>query len=416
VARPNLITKDRIAKVSLLLISSTICFLMVESVIRTKGTYNSNGTFVLGTVRLRPHGLPVGAMRKRVADYIMSTRLAMVYDSLLGWTPQRNGRSRDGLFAYNSAGIRTDPSSPRDYSISPPKAVLRIALFGDSFTRSDEVPFSASWGHYLEEQLSRANIDSEVLNFGVGSYGMGQAFLRYKEVGRRFSPQIVIFGFQAENARRNLTILRPFLERDTSFPFSTPRFVLDHNDLRLLNSPTVPPENVVEIIEGIEGWGLRAHEYFYDPADYRERAWLKSKSLSLGWAFLLSNRWTRPKQAIEFYSLQNEPALLSLRIIEEFRTEAESNQSMFLTVHLPTKPHLLTLLNDSELPYAELLERVGDITDLIDPQRALLGEAKASSIESLFSGHYSALGNKIVADVVARAVIARHDASDLIVN
>ena len=393
---------------------------MGELMIRANGAYDINGTFTFASYQpLRPHSLPIGTTRNLVADYSAATgHAATVYDSLLGWAPQANARSQNGLYAYDSSSIRIDPSTPRDYSVSPREGVLRIAIFGDSYTHSDEVPFSDSWGHYLEEQLNAANVSSEVLNFGVGGYGMGQAFLRYKEVGHRFPPQIVIFGFQAENAMRNVNILMPFNNRVTKLPFSKPRFVLDNNDLRLLNSPAVPPQDVAEIIGDMQGWELQAHEYWYDPADYRERVWLKSRALAFGWAVLLENKWNSPRKEIEFYSLQNEPALLSLRIIQEFRKEAESNGAMFLTVHLPIEEYLQPLVNNSELelPYEELLERIGETTDLIDVQQDLMREAKASSLESLYDGHYTRLGYKIVGDAIVKVILDRYAAADPIVN
>ena len=45
---------------------------------------------------------------------------------------------------------------------------------------------------YLQHKLKDAGIRAEVLNFGVGAYGMDQAYLRWREQGKNFAPDIVI--------------------------------------------------------------------------------------------------------------------------------------------------------------------------------------------------------------------------------
>ena len=61
----------------------------------------------------------------------------------------------------------------------PPPGSLRIAAFGDSFTHGDEVPNEDTW----QEILMRAHPDVEAMNFGVGAYGLDQAFLHYQRDG-----------------------------------------------------------------------------------------------------------------------------------------------------------------------------------------------------------------------------------------
>ena len=74
---------------------------------------------------------------------------------------------------------------------------------------------------------------------GFSAYAMDQAFLRWKTLGRKYSPDIVLFGFQAENVNRNVNMLRAFYVAGTGIPFSKPRFILS-NEGRLRNTEPNP--------------------------------------------------------------------------------------------------------------------------------------------------------------------------------
>ena len=87
------------------------------------------------------------------------------------------------MYRYNTQGIRSPVPA---FTPRAAEGVLRIALFGDSFTHGDDVPVEHSFGQVLEQQLITAGIPAEVLNFGVGGYGIDQAMLRFKEHGAAF--------------------------------------------------------------------------------------------------------------------------------------------------------------------------------------------------------------------------------------
>ena len=44
----------------------------------------------------------------------------------------------------------------------------------------------------------------EVINFGVGGFGLDQAYLRYLEDGIQYKSHIVMIGFMSENIYRNV--------------------------------------------------------------------------------------------------------------------------------------------------------------------------------------------------------------------
>ncbi len=106
-------------------------------------------------------------------------------DPVLGWT----NRSE-----VNAAGMRDD----REYEPFPSPGMLRIAAFGDSFTFDAGVELHDSWA----KQVAEIRPTLEVLNYGVGAYGLDQAYLRYLRHGTSYHPDVVFIGYMSENIAR----------------------------------------------------------------------------------------------------------------------------------------------------------------------------------------------------------------------
>lgn len=409
-------SKHLYLRLALGLCSMAICLLIGEITIRPLGSSDIDGNFTFRSRTLKPYHLPIRATREKIGRYLSSPSSAIVYDPVLGWAPRPHGSSLNGLYHYNSQGIR---SAPSEYSLTPQRGVLRIAVFGDSFTHGDNVPFENTWGYYLEHALKANGVHAEVLNFGVGGYGIDQAYLRWKHLGYKFSPDVVILGFQAIDVLRNVNLMRPiFLYRFvTGIPFSKPRFILEGSGLKLINSPTPLPERVPEILEHFDEWNLVNYEYFYDREAYKSHVWFRSKLVTLLSDAISRIRGTPRLVGGQLYSVDEEPSQLALRIIGQFRSDVEAKGSHFLIVHLPAYNDLAALLRDKRLVYSKLLEKIEQDHGVIRPDRELLEQAKASSLDAVFAGrysakrdtilagHYSAEGNKTVADVIAQSIL-----------
>ena len=393
-----------------LVAGSLVAGLMIgELGIRYLGSYDADGNFTVLERSLRPYRFPVTQVRKIVSNLTSPTSISsnLIYDPFLGWVPRPNHQSSNGLYRYNSHGIR---SAPKEYSMLPQQGVLRIAVFGDSFTHCNEVPFEQTWEYYLEAALKKNGLAAEVLNLGVPGYGMDQAFLRWREFGHKFSPDLVIFGLQMENVKRNLNLIRPVYYRGTDLPFSKPRFLLNGDRLDLINVPAVPPEELPELLTNIDTWRFAKHEYFINLEDYRYQSWYASKLLSLVdkafYGMLRSPETDEPF----FHELSGEPALLAQRILREFKQSVEGYNKRFLIVHLPARPHLKNLLIGENLPDTNLLASIDRNHSVIHPEFEMLEEAKKSSLDILFEkrGHYSSRGNEILASVIASYILSNH--------
>ena len=375
-----------------------------EMIVRYLGHFDPDDNFFFRGHALKPYRLHSKAfVDKKIDKALASPGNFMIYDRDLGWAPKPNARSINGHYRYNSMGIR----SPDEYSLTPPEGTLRIMILGDSFTHSSDVSYEESWGYQLENNLNMSGIKAEVLNLGVGGYGMDQAYLYWKKSGRRFSPHIVIFGFMAYNVKRNVNIFRAVMYPQEENFFSKPRFIYHNNALKLINSPTPPPEDIGSILEDFENWELAKYEFFYQTEKYENIFWFNSKLISL---FDLAFRHMRTKltslrEENSRYVLQDEPAQISLRIIEAFKYEVEAAGGKFLIVHLPYRESLKELHSGNPLIYGQLLKEIQKRYQLIDPVDDMIVKAKEVSVDSLFikqKGHYNADGNKVIAGSITK--------------
>src|SRR2546426_4127010 len=203
----------------------------------------------------------------------------LALDPLLGWR-YRAGR-RDSANTMNSQGLR----STRQYAPHPPRGVLRVAAFGDSFVYGNEVSDSGAWPALMERLFPRM----EVLNYGVGGYGVDQAFLRFCSEGTALSPDVVIIGFVRDDLRRVVNVYRRFIS-NLELPLVKPRFALDGADsLVLLPNPAPHPSDYERYLRGprrvIE---LGAHDQWYRAAVYENPLYDYSATVRL-----LTNLWLR---------------------------------------------------------------------------------------------------------------------------
>lgn len=77
--------------------------------------------------------------------------------------------------------------------------VLRIATMGDSSTFGYGVPYAVTYSAQLEQILRAEGRSVEVLDFGVIGYTLLQGIERYREVVRRYHPDVVVAAFGAVN-------------------------------------------------------------------------------------------------------------------------------------------------------------------------------------------------------------------------
>jgi len=228
-------------------------------------------------------------------------------DPNLGWSIRPNVPETTTFFsthfASNSLGIRAEEEDNLT-------SKFVILLFGDSYVHGDEVKFRETWGYNLQKNLIDLDIPAVVLNYGVPAYGMDQAYLRYLQIAQNITADIVIIGLQEENINRNVNLLRSFYIRGTNFPLSKPRFILENNQLKLINYPIMPIEEILNAYVNTSTFLQR-----YD-------------------AYTPSGNNHEPYY---YPNIEEEKNLLAVAILEKFSSEIVDHHGRPLVVVLPSK-------------------------------------------------------------------------------
>jgi len=143
-----------------------------------------------GLSRLRKHRFP-GIAPQGVGD-----RGLWVYDRTKGWfhAPGSGGRSflggpDPGSVRINSLGLRG-----RELSLTKPRGVTRVLVFGDSFAFGVGVDEPHLFSSVLEQLLQRADPTHpyEVVNLGVSGYSTDQELILLQELGPRLAPDFIL--------------------------------------------------------------------------------------------------------------------------------------------------------------------------------------------------------------------------------
>ena len=170
-------------------------------------------------------------------------------------------------------------------------------MLGDSFTFGDEVSDDETFCHYLGKLLP----DAEVMNFGMHGYGHDQMLILYRELGRRYRPDVVVLAFVYSDVYRNLLHFRDYAK---------PRFVPHDEGLRLVNSPVPSPETTLA------------------------REPLRSKLAD-------AVRLVRTLFEARMGRLEPRARELSLRILDALIDETRADGALPVFLYLPTGPEVL---------------------------------------------------------------------------
>ncbi len=379
-----------------------VTFVLCEVTLSFFVTHDADGNVWFKQRLLRPYHSPIASVHQNVEKYQSSNTSLVAYHAQRGWANRSNFKSEDGMFCHNEHGMRV--ASQQQYEYAKSDGVLRIALLGDSYIYGAEVPFESTIGSLLEQELG-AQQPVEVLNFGVGAYGMDQALITWRELAIKFSPDVVVFGFQPENAGRNVNLIRALYSRKEALPFFKPRFILDQG-LQLINSPTPTPDSLVQCLRNLAQWPLAPQEWHYRPADYEPNIMYQSNTIALAMSFVEENRFNIYDNERAFYALEKEPAQLTLKIVSTLQQEVEATGAIFHILHLPRQTDVDARTYNEDFSYKDLWLQLRDNSAFIETDSVLNNAVKDKGINALFAPgqHYSHVGNAVVAHALARAL------------
>jgi hypothetical protein len=307
---------------------------------------------------------------------------------------------------FNHEGLR-GPDWPRQ----APAGTRRLAVLGDSMIAAIATDEDKTLVRRLEDGLNTERVNGsrwEVLNFGVSSSSTGNELVLYREVARRYHPDVVLCAFftgndLADNSSRLTQAPRIYFELD------------EHGELRQQPFTMAASERA-----GMAHW-LDANSRFY--------AWQKT---ALREARGRARIWTHRVEPAHWIFARDEPKdvadawRLTDRLLRAFRESVEADGARFAVVVLPCAEQIYDDL------WTALLKQAGDVglgfdrdhpearlsalcreagiplITMTAPFRAAAPHA-SSSLEAewlFFQGrwHFNVRGHQLAADVLTSAL------------
>lgn len=105
-----------------------------------------------------------------------------------------------------------------DYAIAKPKNSLRIMALGDSFTEGALVNTEDSWPEQLEALLNKEKTkyceyeNIEVINLGMGGFDIPYLVERYKRIGQKYDPDLIIWFESGSGFNRFVELITPLVD------------------------------------------------------------------------------------------------------------------------------------------------------------------------------------------------------------
>jgi len=334
--------------------------------------------------------------KKIIEELFSSEKTYKIFDSHLGWSHRPNGST--AIYKANSKGIRAS----QEFSLQPKEDTLRMAAFGDSYTHCSDVKNNETW----EENLNQMDTRYEVMNFGVGAYGLDQAYLRYQYLGVQYHPQIVFIGFMNKNIARNVNVYRPFYRSSTSIPLSKPRYILKNNKLKLIKNPLKNEQDYQALLARPKKIlrKLGQYDYFYNNLPHQS-TWDIFPSVQL--AKIIKNNYFSNDSQIsilldQMYNRDSEGFNVTTVLFKEFYQDVLKNESIPVILLFPNKSALTLYLHESKKIYQPLIDDFHQNSmGYIDLLEAFKKGKNFNQVDELFKeGHYSVLANKIVAQYI----------------
>jgi hypothetical protein len=315
----------------------------------------------------------------------------MTLDPDLGWI---HGPGRRGI---NAAGIRDD----REYKPEPDSGELRIATFGDSFTYGSDVELGENWA----KRIPAINPAIEVLNYGVGAYGVDQAYLRYLRSGADFHPHMILIGYMGENIGRHVNVYRGFYTGHyPDWFFTKPRFRMEKGELVLIPNPLRSVDDYRRLRDdertvlsqlGRNDFHYVGH-YGAGPFDFSPTVRL----VKMVRARIELKRQMPIYTADGRYDRQSEAYTITVAILDAFYRKVLEAGALPIIILFPDPDDQKRGRDGKPRSYADLLDdfnrkgyRYIDAGDALDAVR----QRYTISDLSVKWGHYSKLGNDIVA-------------------
>ncbi len=346
------------------------------------------------------------------------------YDSELGWV-RKPGTEKEEIGKYgktkyhiNEAGHRKNPG----HEVLP----VEISCYGDSFVFARQVNDNETFSWYLSE-ITKTN----VLNFGVGNYGLDQAFLRLKREYKTNRTRIVIMGVVPSTIVRILCVWKHYNEFGNIFGFK-PRFMIEDGNIKLI-------KNIIDEEGKFESYReflneINCYDEFYNTKFKREMIhfpyfisilsnplrnfpllamvawhrwfgeWGKDQTYPSPMSIIMKTNLKLREQL--FLTNKNAVELLE-RLVIEFALYGKENNFIPIFLWMPQKDDLIHIKRNTNY-YRGFIESLKEKIITIDLTDELINRYDLDELyseDNHYGGHFSKQGNLLIAGIIYRNLV-----------
>ena len=348
------------------------------------------------------------------------------YDNELGWirkpmtSHKEYGKEGETEWTINEKSARCNPTWDNKPS--------QISCYGDSFTFSRQVNDDETWEHVLSNK-----IQSNVINFGVGNYGIDQALLRLKKEFPKNETNIVIMGVVPDTISRIVSVWKHYYEYGNTFGFK-PRFIIQNKKLELIKNFIDKEEKFYSYEKFLPE--IKTYDYFYDKKFKQEKISfpytinifknIRRNFSIIYWVLKISTKKTisdelkwKPmsiimkinlKWRIRLYKNNNINKLFE-KIILNFINYSKERKFKPVLVFLPQKDDIKFIKNNYHF-YKDFIKKIEELEDIIvlDISKFLINEKNLDeyySDNNEYGGHYSKQGNEKIANYIEKRLVEK---------
>jgi hypothetical protein len=330
------------------------------------------------------------------------------WDPELGWirrpSSAKDEAGEDGSvsrYHIDEGGSRVNPGFE--------EAAAEIFLYGDSYAFSRQVNDDETWAHHLSNALQK-----NVVNKGVGNYGVDQALIRLEREPEAKQCRMLIMAVVPETIGRVHSVWKHYSEYGNTLAFK-PRFYLADGELGMISN-LLNDEKKFEDFPSL-ALAARTHDYFYDRKFKRDIftfpyslcLWRENgRNIKLLYAAFL-DLFDHGERAFVSVMRRNveltarmyrDPEIASLlkSIILRFSEFSKANGIVPLFVLMPQLMDLERIKSHGPY-YDDFIRDISEHTNVADLTEPLLEMSSLSGlyINDVYGGHFSAKGNQFVA-------------------
>lgn len=349
------------------------------------------------------------------------------FDPELGWVrkpfTQKEETGKDGktLYTINASGARSNPGHEDLNRL--------ISCYGDSFTFCRQVNDNETFEWYLSEITK-----TDVMNFGVGNYGLDQSILRLFREYPLNRTKIVIIGVVPSTIVRILCVWKHYNEFGNVLGFK-PRF-------RYLNGKIGLVRNIIDSEEKFDCY----KEFVPEINKYDEFYESKFKKEMLSFPYFISVM-SNPKRNIPIIGMvlwsklfdkgknqqayplamkvimdinldlrvslfdENRDAVILLQqLLLKFVEYGKENDFTPVFLWMPQKDDILHIRQKGSVYYGQFVSQIKQTLTTIDLTEILLRYEELDdfySEDGQYGGHYSKKGNSMVADFIHSSLMQK---------